>query len=84
MCEASRRVALILRFKRKLETHSTFPQSELMSAALDTPLNGLGVIPLVSTVPGLNNSLTCVEALSTLMNACRGELCPETHTLVHR
>lgn len=48
--------------------------SELVSAVLDTPLNGLGVIPLISTIPGLNNSRTCMDALNTLINACRGDM----------
>lgn len=52
-----------------------FTQSELVSAVLDTPLNGLGVIPLISAIPGLNNSRTCMDALNTLINACRGKLC---------
>lgn len=59
---------------------SIFAQSELVSAVLDTPLNGLGVIPLISTIPGLNNSRTCMDALNTLINACRGKLCVDTHT----
>lgn len=71
-------------FDARMQTNSFplrfFPQSELMSAALDTPLNGLGVIPLVSTIPGLNNSWTCMDALNTLVNACRGRFCVDACT----
>lgn len=45
-----------------------------MSAVLDTPLNGLGMIPLVSTIEGLNMSKSYREALNTVVSACRGEL----------
>ncbi|XP_037539722.1 uncharacterized protein LOC119416604 [Nematolebias whitei] len=46
--------------------------SELMSAVLDTPLNGLGMIPLTSTVEGLKKSRSCEDALNTVVNACKG------------
>lgn len=44
-----------------------------MSAVFDTPLNGLGVIPLVSSVEGLSMSKSYREALNALVSACRGE-----------
>ncbi|XP_015228613.1 PREDICTED: polynucleotide 5'-hydroxyl-kinase NOL9 [Cyprinodon variegatus] len=47
--------------------------SELMSAVLDTPLNGLGVIPLASSIEGLKTSRSCREALGAVVNACRGD-----------
>lgn len=50
------------------------PMSELISSVLDTPLNGLGMIPLVSTIEGLNKSKSCTDALNTLINACRGDM----------
>ncbi|CAL8368189.1 unnamed protein product [Lota lota] len=49
------------------------PVSELMSAVLDTPLNGLGMIPLVSDVEGLAMSQSYREALNTVVSACRGD-----------
>nr|XP_046253422.1 polynucleotide 5'-hydroxyl-kinase NOL9 [Scatophagus argus]XP_046253423.1 polynucleotide 5'-hydroxyl-kinase NOL9 [Scatophagus argus] len=54
------------------------PMSELMSAVLDTPLNGLGMIPLVSTVEGLNMSKSYRDALNAVVGACRGDMdgCP--------
>lgn len=48
--------------------------SELMSAVLDTPLNGLGMIPLVSTIEGLNMSKSYRDALNTVVSACRGDM----------
>ncbi|XP_076023277.1 polynucleotide 5'-hydroxyl-kinase NOL9 [Genypterus blacodes] len=50
------------------------PMSELMSAVLDTPLNGLGMIPLVSAVEGLAMSKSYSEALKTVISACRGDV----------
>lgn len=50
------------------------PVGELMSAVLDTPLNGLGMIPLASAVEGLKMSQSCREALNTVVNACRGDM----------
>lgn len=44
-----------------------------MSAVFDTPLNGLGVIPLVSSVEGLNMSKSYRDALNMLVSACRGK-----------
>ncbi|KAJ3586443.1 hypothetical protein NHX12_012841 [Muraenolepis orangiensis] len=49
------------------------PMSELMSAVLDTPLNGLGMIPLVSDVEGMVMSQSYREALNTVVSACRDE-----------
>ena len=43
-----------------------------MSAVLDTPLNGLGMIPLVSEVEGLGMSHSYREALNMVVSACRG------------
>ncbi|KAM8830247.1 polynucleotide 5'-hydroxyl-kinase NOL9 isoform 1-T1 [Synchiropus picturatus] len=48
--------------------------SELMSAVLDTPLNGLGMVPLLSTVHGLKLSQSCREALDSVVSACRGDM----------
>lgn len=45
-----------------------------MSAVLDTPLNGLGMIPLVRTIEGFSMSKSYREALNTVVSACRGEL----------
>ncbi|KAK2851830.1 hypothetical protein Q5P01_008106 [Channa striata] len=50
------------------------PVSELMSAVLDTPLNGLGVIPLVSSVEGLKMSKSYKEALNSVVSACKGDI----------
>ncbi|KAA8591427.1 hypothetical protein FQN60_002370 [Etheostoma spectabile] len=50
------------------------PVSELMSAVLDTPLNGLGVIPLTRAVDGLKMSNTYRDALNMLVSACRGDM----------
>ncbi|XP_004086339.1 polynucleotide 5'-hydroxyl-kinase NOL9 [Oryzias latipes] len=50
------------------------PANELMSAVLDTPLNGLGVIPLTSTVEGLKMSQSYRDALNTAVSACRGDM----------
>lgn len=44
-----------------------------MSAVLDTPLNGLGMIPLVSAVEGLKTSKSYRDALNTVVSACRGK-----------
>ncbi|KAF0021409.1 hypothetical protein F2P81_026337 [Scophthalmus maximus] len=49
------------------------PMSELVSAVLDTPLNGLGVIPLVRAIDGLKMSKSYSDALNTVVSACRGE-----------
>lgn len=51
-----------------------------MSAVLDTPLNGLGMIPLTSTVEGLKKSRSCKDALNTVVNACKGE---HLHSVSH-
>nr|XP_020474626.1 polynucleotide 5'-hydroxyl-kinase NOL9 [Monopterus albus] len=50
------------------------PVSELLSAVFDTPLNGLGMVPLVSTVEGLKTSQSYRDALSTAVGACRGDM----------
>lgn len=49
-----------------------------MSAMLDTPLNGIGVVPLRSTTESLVMSPSYRDALSTLITACSEELdgCP--------
>lgn len=44
-----------------------------MSAVLDTPLNGLGMVPLLSTIEGMKMSKSYREALNTVVSACRGE-----------
>ncbi|XP_034029316.1 polynucleotide 5'-hydroxyl-kinase NOL9 [Thalassophryne amazonica] len=48
--------------------------SELMSAVLDTPLNGLGMIPLASAVEGLKMSPSYTDAVNTVVSACRGDM----------
>ncbi|XP_061646921.1 polynucleotide 5'-hydroxyl-kinase NOL9 isoform X1 [Phyllopteryx taeniolatus] len=50
------------------------PVGELMSAILDTPLNGLGMVPLVSTIEGLKVSPSCRESLDAVVSACRGDM----------
>ncbi|XP_038577807.1 polynucleotide 5'-hydroxyl-kinase NOL9 [Micropterus salmoides] len=50
------------------------PMSELMSAVLDTPLNGLGMIPLVSAIEGLKMPKSYSDALNTVVSACRGDM----------
>ncbi|XP_057685410.1 polynucleotide 5'-hydroxyl-kinase NOL9 [Corythoichthys intestinalis] len=50
------------------------PAGELMSAILDTPLNGLGMIPLVSDIEGLKVSESCRESLNAVVSACKGDL----------
>lgn len=50
------------------------PMSELMSAVLDTPLNGLGMIPLDSTVEGMNVSKSCRDALQAVVSAWKGDM----------
>lgn len=54
------------------------PMTELMSAVLDTPLNGLGMIPLDSYIEGLKMSKSYRHALSTLVSVCKGDVdgCP--------
>ncbi|XP_051915405.1 polynucleotide 5'-hydroxyl-kinase NOL9 [Hippocampus zosterae] len=47
---------------------------ELMSAVLDTPLNGLGMIPLMDSVEGLKVSPSCRESLNVVVTACRGDM----------
>ncbi|KAJ8016939.1 hypothetical protein DPEC_G00012560 [Dallia pectoralis] len=48
------------------------------SAMLDTPLSGIGMIPLRKSAEGLLMSQSCREALNGLVNACAEELdgCP--------
>ncbi|XP_054465538.1 polynucleotide 5'-hydroxyl-kinase NOL9 [Anoplopoma fimbria] len=50
------------------------PISELMSAVLDTPLNGLGMIPLGTAIDGLKMSKTYRNALNMVVSACRGNM----------
>ncbi|KAM3872556.1 polynucleotide 5'-hydroxyl-kinase NOL9 [Diretmus argenteus] len=50
------------------------PRNELMSAVLDTPLNGLGMIPLAKAIEGLAMSKSYTEALNTVISACRGDM----------
>ncbi|XP_024149358.1 polynucleotide 5'-hydroxyl-kinase NOL9 [Oryzias melastigma] len=50
------------------------PASELLSAVLDTPLNGLGVIPLTSAIEGLKMSRSYRDALNIAVSACRGDM----------
>lgn len=50
------------------------PISELMSAVLDTPLNGLGMIPLGAAIEGLKASKSYRDALNMVIGACRGDM----------
>lgn len=50
------------------------PVNELVSAVLDSPLNGLGIIPLTSNVQGLKASKSFTDALNTLVGACKGDI----------
>nr|XP_033485141.1 polynucleotide 5'-hydroxyl-kinase NOL9 [Epinephelus lanceolatus] len=50
------------------------PMSELMSAVLDTPLNGLGMIPLVKDIEGLKMSKSYADALNMVVSACKGDM----------
>ncbi|XP_028266856.1 polynucleotide 5'-hydroxyl-kinase NOL9 [Parambassis ranga] len=50
------------------------PVSELLSAVLDTPLNGLGMVPLASSIEGLKMSKSYREGLNTVVNACKGDM----------
>lgn len=43
-----------------------------MSAVLDTPLNGLDMIPLDSYIEGLKMSKSYRHALNTLVSVCKG------------
>ncbi|XP_020507018.2 polynucleotide 5'-hydroxyl-kinase NOL9 [Labrus bergylta] len=66
----------LTRFLSSFTDHSELfspTMSELVSAVLDTPLNGLGMIPLVSNVEGLKMSESYREALNTVVNACNGD-----------
>lgn len=60
---------------------STCLQSELMSAVLDTPLNGLGMIPLASTIEGHSMSKSYRDALNTVVSACRGKPLVDMHVV---
>jgi len=44
-----------------------------MSAVLDTPLNGLGMIPLGKAIEGLTMSKSFRHGLNTVVSACRGK-----------
>ncbi|KAM6928562.1 polynucleotide 5'-hydroxyl-kinase NOL9 isoform 1-T3 [Lycodopsis pacificus] len=50
------------------------PVSELMSAVLDTPLNGLGMIPLGTAIEGLKMSKSYRDGLNMVVRACRGDM----------
>lgn len=50
------------------------PMSELMSAVLDTPLNGLGMIPLCKAIEGLTMSKSYRDGLNMVVSACRGDI----------
>lgn len=50
------------------------PMNELLSAVLDTPLNGLGIIPLASNIEGIKASKSLTDAVNTLVGACRGDM----------
>ncbi|XP_031597778.2 polynucleotide 5'-hydroxyl-kinase NOL9 [Oreochromis aureus] len=54
------------------------PMTEIMSAVLDTPLNGLGMIPLDSNIEGLKMSKSYRHALNTVVSVCKGDIdgCP--------
>ncbi|KAM9830755.1 polynucleotide 5'-hydroxyl-kinase NOL9 isoform 1-T2 [Syngnathus typhle] len=48
--------------------------AELLSAVPDTPLNGLGMIPLVGSIEGLKVSPSCRASLDAVVSACRGDM----------
>ncbi|XP_072304934.1 polynucleotide 5'-hydroxyl-kinase NOL9 [Eucyclogobius newberryi] len=48
--------------------------NELLSAVLDTPLNGLGIVPLSSNIEGIKASKSLRNALNTLVDACKGDM----------
>lgn len=50
------------------------PANELLSAVLDTPLNGLGIVPLASNIEGIKLSKSVTDALNTLINACKADM----------
>lgn len=50
------------------------PVNELLSAVLDTPLNGLGIVPLSSNIGGIKSSKSVTDALNTLINACKVDM----------
>lgn len=50
------------------------PVNELLSAVLDTPLNGLGLVPLSSNIDGLKTSKSLTDALNTLVDACKADM----------
>ncbi|XP_037334905.2 polynucleotide 5'-hydroxyl-kinase NOL9 [Pungitius pungitius] len=50
------------------------PVMELMSAVLDTPLNGLGMVPLGPAIEGLQMSKSYKDALNMVVGACRGDM----------
>uniref|UniRef100_A0AAV2LZ97 Polynucleotide 5'-hydroxyl-kinase NOL9 n=1 Tax=Knipowitschia caucasica TaxID=637954 RepID=A0AAV2LZ97_KNICA len=50
------------------------PASELQSAVLDTPLNGLGIIPLSSNIEGIKCSKSLKNVFNTLIDACKGDM----------
>ncbi|KAJ0064817.1 hypothetical protein NL108_015590, partial [Boleophthalmus pectinirostris] len=50
------------------------PVNELLSAVLDTPLNGLGIIPLSSNIEGIKFSQSIKNVLNTLVNACKADM----------
>lgn len=50
------------------------PVNELVSAVLDTPLNGLGIVPLSSNIDGIKSSQSLTDALNTLIDACKVDM----------
>lgn len=50
------------------------PANELLSAVLDTPLNGLGIVPLSSNVDGMKSSQSLTDALNTIVDACKMDM----------
>ncbi|XP_061908554.1 polynucleotide 5'-hydroxyl-kinase NOL9 [Entelurus aequoreus] len=59
------------------------PMAELMSAILDTPLNGLGMVPLPDDIEGLKVSPSCQESLDAVVGACRGNMDGSAVVLVY-
>nr|XP_057906891.1 polynucleotide 5'-hydroxyl-kinase NOL9 [Doryrhamphus excisus] len=59
------------------------PVAELTSAILDTPLNGLGVVPLAADIEGLKVSPSCQDSLDAVVGACRGDMDGCTVVLVY-
>lgn len=50
------------------------PANDLLSAVLDTPLNGLGIVPLSTNIHGFKSSKSLTDALNTVVEACKVDM----------